>query len=199
MYGGSDMDLIDPLGAVVAAILLFILFGLPLIIGLPAAKKAGISRHWFWFGLYPFAGWVLCIICVRKVRYNNGLGELKDRFRVCTQCGSRSIRWINPKKNLFFILAMVCLLIIVVTGIFIEYFPTSAVLAIPMVLSSIGMIVFLIKAYGRASKKPICNDCGKNLYMKLPTMNVKKTATHEKVDYIEMQTKVEQSPDIPND
>lgn len=61
----------------VCALLLLVVFVLPVVLGVRAAKAKGRSPHWMWFGLNPVLGWI-AFLCLRYVASPVGGKHLRD-------------------------------------------------------------------------------------------------------------------------
>ncbi len=70
-------------------LIIFVVWGLPIILGIWAAKRKNYSPHWMWLGVYPMLGWLACIVLIllpAKDRCPNCGGFVTVNFRICPYC-----------------------------------------------------------------------------------------------------------------
>ena len=93
---------------------LFFLWAFPIKKGIGAAKKAGVSPYWMWFGIHPLSGWIAYLILKRasdfvfvdnfsvnwksaKVKCYSCGEVIKIRSVFCEKCGIKTVMPECPK------------------------------------------------------------------------------------------------------
>lgn len=67
----------------------FVLWGLPVALGIKAARRKNRSPHWMWFGLHPVSGWIayIALLYAAPLKACQQCGEkVKEHARLCPFC-----------------------------------------------------------------------------------------------------------------
>src|ERR1039457_4476160 len=76
-------------GIVLIAGLVFVLWVLPIMLGIKQARTKNYSPAWMWFGVHPLFGWIMFTIlaCLRpRIRCGSCGGFVQDNFVKCPFC-----------------------------------------------------------------------------------------------------------------
>lgn len=69
------MVYLETLGCLLAVLCLW---GLPVLLGIKAAKRNNRSPHWMWFGIHPFGGWLAFLVL-----------QFSKPLKACASCGEK--------------------------------------------------------------------------------------------------------------
>jgi len=96
----SDI-LLMALAACALGALALVVWVLPVVLGIRAAQRKGLSPHWMWFGLHPLGGWVTWAIlqfgippratCARCGK------EAAREANFCARCGNALL--VTPRRR----------------------------------------------------------------------------------------------------